>query len=230
MAGPPEVQNGHKNLGPGEAEAEAWLLNPRGAGIGFVAGKNHDIGGTFSQLGGFVGFINPSYGKAYPKGDKAPSNPRGSRSVLAGTADASKPTTMVMKIPEGSGMTVVGGAEVKSTIQLATGDGKNGMMITEGYIALYTQNCYLVIDANRGVTFSNNFRVQEGPPDSPKAVNNKTYTKLAAAEPNQGGAGVMGSILPGVIGAGGAPGSSGSTGGSGWNNIKGGSPHVISPT
>lgn len=161
MAGPAEAQNAHKKVGPGEAEAQIWFTNPRGAGPGFIAGEKTDIGGVFSQLGGFVGFLNPSAGKAYPKGDKAPSNPRGTKSVLAGTADASKPTTMVMKVPEGSGMTVLAGGDSKSTILVATGDGQNGMLITAGFVALYTMGTELILHGYAGKITSTYHLIQE---------------------------------------------------------------------
>jgi hypothetical protein len=106
-------------------------------------------------------------------GKKPPMGERGTDNFFAGTAKNRETITRVSNA-DGTGISFKSGVG-KPIIQLATGDGKNGMMITEGYIALYTQNCYLVIDANRGVTFSNNFRVQEGPPDSPKAVNKRTF-------------------------------------------------------
>jgi hypothetical protein len=99
---------------------------------------------------------------------------RFTKSFMAGNADASQSTLIKVSTAAGSSLSMVDGGGKKPIIQLATGDGKNGIMITEGYIALYTQQCYLVLDANRGVTFSNNFRVQEGPPASPAAVTCKT--------------------------------------------------------
>ena len=161
MAGPAEVQNAHKKVGPGEGEAQIWFTNPRGAGIGFAAGEKTDIGGAFSQRGGFMGFLSPSDGKAYPKGDKAPSNPRGTKSVLSGTADASKPTLMVMKNPDGTGMTCDSGGGRKPTILMATGDGQNGILITDGFVALYSKGTELIVHGNAAKITSTYHLIQE---------------------------------------------------------------------
>lgn len=171
----PEIKNSFGSFGPQGPPNGTAFTNARCFGRFSLSDPKNDIEYSVCNTGGVVAQISKAQGGLGDGMSPTPGGRDKTQNALAGNANNKVPMVTMICNSDGTKLSLDSGPGRKATIQLATGDGLNGIMITEGYIALYTQQCYLVLDANRGVTFSNNFRVQEGPPASPKSVNKRVF-------------------------------------------------------
>jgi hypothetical protein len=120
-----------------------------GAGVISIRGAENCTTQLVGTMGGGLFIISPSK-SGLGDGKSPPQDERGTKSVLTQTGDKSKATLMVLKNPDGTGMTVDSGGGRKQTIHLATGDGQNGILITEGFVALYSKGTEMIVHGNAG--------------------------------------------------------------------------------
>jgi hypothetical protein len=171
-----EIKNFFGSIGPQGPPNCTAFTNARCFGDFSLSNKDHDIKMGVCNTGGVVAQISKAQGGLGDGMSPTPAGRDKTQNALAGNANNKVPMVTMICNSDGTKLSLDSGPGRKATIQLATGDGKNGILITEGYIAIYTQQCYMVFDANRGVTFSNNFRVQEGPPEAPVPVQFKVHS------------------------------------------------------
>ena len=87
---------------------------------------------------------------------------RKTQDYAAGNGDISKPTLTMLCNADGTGFRMTSGGGTTPVMTLSTADGQNGLMITDGYVALYSHGVELVVDSKkRGLVFATKFRIQE---------------------------------------------------------------------
>ena len=171
---PAEVVNGLNSEGELSGFNQFHGTCSGGNGVGAIRGKKKCI--TLAAGNDGSGFFTACDAVGdWGNGTKPPSGERGTAFFASGTAKAGRNAITRMCNADGTGVSLVSGGGGKPTIQLATGDGMNGILITDGFVVLYTGGTYMVLDRSRGLVFMNKNRVQEGPPGSPNNVTPLTW-------------------------------------------------------
>lgn len=148
---------------------------PDGAGWKVINGKKNRVASFHNSRGAGL-FMQTE--NEYGQGDgmtPAP-GPRGTKHFASGTADNSKPTFVKLSNTDGSMISFDGGGGRKSTILIATGDGKNGVLITDGFVALYSKGTELIVHGNAGKITSTYHLIQETNKGSAGQVDVKTFS------------------------------------------------------
>lgn len=172
---PRHVSRGFETEGEMAPSMMCSMEAPCGGGFKIINGKKNRIASFHNSRGAGL-FMQTE--NEYGQGDgMAPApGPRGSKHFANGTADNSKPTFVKLSNTDGSMISFDGGGGRKSTILVATGDGKNGILITDGFVALYSKGTELIVHGNaKKITFTYAL-IQETIQGAEGNVDVKTYS------------------------------------------------------
>jgi hypothetical protein len=160
LAGIPEVCNAFLSEGrkaPGNMFA---LTDTGGAGLVSIRGEKNCITTLVGNLGQGLFISSPSK-SGLGNGKRPPDNERSTKHFASGTADISSSSFVKLSNTDGSMISFDGGGGRKSTILIATGDGQNGMLITDGFVALYSKGTELIVHGNAAKITSTYHLIQE---------------------------------------------------------------------
>jgi hypothetical protein len=155
-----EVGNAFQKEGPLGPPNMIAFTDTGGAGLVSIRGEKNCITTLVGNLGQGLFISSPSK-SGLGNGKSPPSEERGTKHFASGTADVSKPSFIKVSNPDGTGMSFDSGGGRKPTILMATGDGQNGILITDGFVALYSKGTELIVHGNAAKITSTYHLIQE---------------------------------------------------------------------
>lgn len=159
LLGPAEVVNGLNSEGELSGFNQLHATCSGGNGFGAIRGDKWCVVQALGNDGsGFVTACK-SPGGGLGDGTKPPTGERGTSNFMAGTAK-NRETITRMCNGEGTGISIKTGSG-KPTMLLSTGDGQNGILITDGFVALYSKGTELIVHGNAGKVTSTYHLIQE---------------------------------------------------------------------
>jgi hypothetical protein len=158
LAGIPEVCNAFLTKGR-KAPPNMFVLTDTGGG-GVLSSRSDDycVTGYVANDGSgcFTACKAPG---GYGDGKKPPEGERGTNNFMAGTAQNRETITRLCN-GEGTGMSIKTGSG-KPTILISTGDGQSGVLITRGFVALFSEGTELIVHGAAAKITSTYHLIQE---------------------------------------------------------------------
>jgi hypothetical protein len=160
LLAPAEVVNGLNSEGELSGFNQLHATCSGGNGFGAIRAKNKCV--TFAAGNDGSGFFTScdAVGE-WGNGTKPPTGERGTAFFASGTAKTGRNSITRMCNADGTGVNLVSGGSGKPTILVSTGDGQNGMLITSGFVALYSMGTELILHGYAGKITSTYHLIQE---------------------------------------------------------------------
>ena len=120
------------------------LTDTGGGGLISIRGEKTNITSVIGETGaGFTTIVKVPSGLG--DGKSPPDNERGTKHYASGTGKTDRRVITMLKNPNGAGITIDGCGGSADTISMMTANGKNGIVITENRIALWTNGTEVVL-------------------------------------------------------------------------------------